>query len=139
MTTQTVKSAPTGADPKVTDALKHVRSAGQELHRAISDAVTKRAGATKADLEAFGNKVKTVADSAKNSVKAQNAAVKKHMADAVAQLEVAQKHVTDGLKASGEKFQASARQAVADARTTVQKISEAVAAQRSAASTKPSK
>jgi hypothetical protein len=135
MGNQAVKSAPT-ADPRIKTAIDHVRSAAQELHGAISDAMTKRGGATKADLEAFQQKVKTVTDSAKSTLNTQNAAVKKHMSDAVAQLEATQKRVNDGLKASGDKFQTSARQAVADARASVQKISEAVAAQRSAAPSK---
>ena len=138
MGNQAVKSAPT-ADPKIKSAIDHVRAAAQELHGAISDAMTKRGGATKADLEAFGQKVKTVTDSAKSTLNNQNAAVKKHMSDAVSQLEATQKRVNDGLKASGDKFQTSVRQALADAHASVQKISEAVAAQRSAASSKAGK
>ena len=138
MGNQAVKSAPT-ADPKVKNAIDHVRAAAQELHGAISDAMTKRGGATKADLEAFGQKLKATTDSAKATLNNQNAAVKKHMSDAVSQLETTQKHVNDGLKASGKNLQTSVRQALADARASVQKISEAVAAQRSAASNKTSR
>lgn len=138
MVNQAVRSAPT-ADPKIKNAIDHVRAAAQELHGAISDAMTKRGGATKADLEAFGQKVKSVTDSAKSTLNNQNAAVKKHMSDAVSQLEATQKRVNDGLKASGDKFQTSVRQALADARASVQKISEAVAAQRSTTSSKASK
>jgi ElaB/YqjD/DUF883 family membrane-anchored ribosome-binding protein len=138
MGNQAVKSATT-ADPKVKSAIDHVRAAAQELHGAISDAMTKRGGATKADLEAFGQKIKSTTDSAKAALNNQNAAVKKQMTDAVTQLEVTQKRVNDGLKASGDKVQTSVRQALADARTSVQKISEAVAAQRSAQSSKAGK
>jgi flagellar biosynthesis/type III secretory pathway protein FliH len=99
--------------------------------------MTKRGGATKADLEAFGQKVKTVTDSAKSTLNTQNATVKKQMTDAVTQLEATQKIVNDGMKATGDKLQTSVRQALQDARASVQKISEAVAAQRSAASSKP--
>jgi ABC-type transporter Mla subunit MlaD len=127
------------ADPNVKDALGHIRTAAQELHGAISDAMTKRGGATKADLESFGQKIKTLTDSAKTSISTQNTAVKKHMSDAVTQLEATQKKVADGLKASGDKVQTSVRQALTDARASVQKISEAVAAQRSAASSKSGK
>jgi ABC-type transporter Mla subunit MlaD len=134
MVNQAVKSPPAGLDPKVKTALDHVRAAAQELHGAISDAVTKRGGATKADLQSFGQKIKTVTDSAKSTLSTQNAAVKKKMNDAVTQLEATQQRINDGLKASGEKVQTSVRQALADARASVQKISEAVAAQRSAAS-----
>jgi ElaB/YqjD/DUF883 family membrane-anchored ribosome-binding protein len=136
MANQAVKSAPT-ADPKIKNAIDNVRAAAQELHGAISDAMTKRGGATKADLQAFGQKIKTVTESAKSTLSTQNATVKKNMTDAVTQLEATQKIVNDGMKATGEKLQTSVRQALQDARASVQKISEAVAAQRSAASSKP--
>ena len=136
MANQAVKSGP-AADPKIKNAIDNVRAAAQELHGAISDAMTKRGGATKADLQAFGQKIKTVTDSAKSTLSTQNATVKKNMTDAVTQLEATQKIVNDGMKATGEKLQTSVRQALQDARASVQKISEAVAAQRSAASSKP--
>jgi ABC-type transporter Mla subunit MlaD len=136
---QAVNPAPTKADTQVKTALDHARVAAQELHGAISDAVAKRGGATKADLEAFGQKLKAITESAKTSASSRNAAVKKHVDDAVTQLEATQKHVNDGLKASGDKVQTAVRQTLADVRTSVQKISEAVAAQRSAASSKSGK
>ena len=139
MANQAVKSPPGGLDPNVKTALDNVRSAAQELHGAISDAMTKRSGATKADLQSFAQKIKTVTDSAKNTLSTQNATVKKKMNDAVTQLETTQQHINDGLKASGDKVQTSVRQALTDARASVQKISEAVAAQRSAASGKANK
>ena len=139
MVNQAVKSPPGGLDPKVKTALDHVRAAAQELHGAISDAMTKRGGATKADLQSFAQKVKTLTDSAKNTLSTQNATVKKQMNDAVTKLEATQQRIHDGLKASGDKVQTSVRQALSDARASVQKISEAVAAQRSAASSKTSK
>ena len=128
--------AKTGSDPKVKDALDHLRVAAQELHGAMSDAAAKRTGATTADLQAFAQKAKGIADSAKNSMNAQDEAAKKHLAEAVAKLEATQKNVAESLKASGNAFQTSVRKAVADARASVQKISEAVAAKRSAASAK---
>jgi gas vesicle protein len=67
---------------------------------------------------------------------AQNEITKKHLADAVTQLEATQKHVAEGLKTSGQAFQTSVKQAVADARASAQKVSEAVAAMRSANSPK---
>ena len=131
-------------DTNVKDALDKVRASTQDLHKAISDTVAKRGGATKADLEAFGQKAKQAAESTKASMEvtkaslgAQNEVTKKHLADAVSQLEAAQKHVSEGLKASGQAFQNSVKQAVIDARASVQKVSEAVAATRSATSNRP--
>jgi hypothetical protein len=50
-----------------------------------------------------------------------------------------QKHATEAIKTSGQAFQTSIRQTLADARASVQKVSEAVAAKRSAESTKTPK
>jgi hypothetical protein len=136
MGSQTVNSAQTGGDAKVKDALGNVRAAAQELHGAISDAVAKRGGATKAELEAFGQKIKSVTESAKNSMGAQRDLTKKIVGEAVTQLEVTQKHLADGMKTSGQAFQNSMRQVGVDMRASVQKISEAVAAERSATSAK---
>ena len=126
-------------DTNVKDALDHVRAAAQELHGAISDAAAKRGGATKADLEAFAQKAKAVTESAKGSLSTQNEAAKKHLSEAVSKLEATQKHVAEGLKSSGQTFQTSINHALADARASVQKVSEAVAAKRSAISTKKPK
>lgn len=123
-------------DPKIKDALDHIRAAAQELHGAISDAAAKRDGATKADLEAFAQKAKSVAESVKGSIGTQQEAAKQHLKDAATHLEDTQKHVAESLKTTGQAFQTSVQKAVADARASVQKISEAVAAKRSAASTK---
>jgi hypothetical protein len=121
-------------DIKVKDALDHVRAAAQELHVAISDAAAKRGGAVKADLEAVSQKAKAVTESVKSSITGQNDAAKKHLADAVTHLEATQKHVAESLRSSGQAFQTSVAKVLADARASVQKVSEAVAAKRSAAS-----
>jgi hypothetical protein len=121
-------------ETNVKDALDHVRAATQELHGAISDAVAKRGGATKADLEALAQKAKAVTESAKGSIGTQQEAGKKHLTEAVTHLEATQKHVAESLKSSGQAFQTSAQKALADARASAQKVSEAVAAKRSALS-----
>jgi hypothetical protein len=126
-------------DTNVKESLDHIRAATQELHGAISDAVAKRGGATKADLEALAQKAKAAAESAKGSISTQHDAAKKHLADAVTHLEATQKHVGESLKSSGQAFQTSIQKALADARASAQKVSEAVAAKRSALSAKTPK
>jgi hypothetical protein len=121
-------------ETNVKDALDHIRAATQELHGAISDAAAKRGGATKADLEALAQKAKVVTESAKGAISTQRDAAKKHLADGVTHLEATQKHVAESLKSSGQSFQTSVQKALADARASAQKISEAVAAKRSPAS-----
>ncbi len=121
-------------ETNVKDALDHIRAATQELHGAISDAAAKRGGATKADLEALAQKAKAVTESAKGSISTQRDAAKKHLADGVTHLEATQKHIAESLKGTGQSLQTSVQKALADARASAQKISEAVAAKRSAAS-----
>jgi hypothetical protein len=126
-------------DVKVKDALDQVRAAAEELHAAISDAAAKRGGAVKADLEAVSQKAKAITESVKGSIGAQHEAAKKHLAEAVTHLEATQKHAAEALKSSGQAFQTSIKQVLADARASVQKISEAVAARRSAESARSAK
>jgi ElaB/YqjD/DUF883 family membrane-anchored ribosome-binding protein len=121
-------------DTKIKDALDHVRASAQELHGAISNAVAQRGEAAKGDIEGIGQKAKALAESLKASIGAQNEAVKKHLKDAVTNVEAAQKHIAEGVKGSGKSVDASIRQSLADARLSVQKLSEAVAAKRAAQS-----
>lgn len=119
--------------------LAQIRAAAQQLHGAISDAAAKRGNAIKADLEAVGQKAKSLAESAKASIAAQNEATQKRLKEAVADLEAVQKHASEAMKNSGEAFQASIRQTLIDARASVQKVTEALAAKRSAESPKSRK
>lgn len=119
-------------ETNIKDALDHVRAATQELHGALSDAVAKRGGATKADVEALAQKAKVAVESAKGSITTQNEAAKKLLAEVVTHLEAMQKHVAESLKTSGQAFQTAVQKALADARASAQKASEAVAAIRSA-------
>jgi len=122
-------------DTQVKDAVDKARAAAQELHRAISDAAAKRGGAVKADLEAVPQMAKAAIESIKGSVAGQSEAAKKQLAEAVTYLEATRKAAADGVKSSGKEFQTAVRQTIADARAAVQKVSEAVAAKRTAAST----
>ena len=122
-------------DTQVKDAVDQVRSATQQLHKAISDAAAKKGGAAKADLQAVPQMAKAAADSIKGSMASQNDVAKKRLAEAITYLEATGKHAADGVKSSGKEFQTSVRQTIADARAAAQKVSEAVAAKRTAEST----
>ena len=122
-------------DTKGKDTLSPIRVAAQELHRAISDATAKRGADMKASLAAIPQKAKAVTESLKGSMATQNDDAKKKLADAAKYLEATEKHAAESVKSSGQAFQTSVRQALAEARASVQKISEAVAATRSASST----
>jgi ABC-type transporter Mla subunit MlaD len=119
---------------EVTDAVDQVRSATQQLHKAISDAAAKRGGAVRADLQAVPQMAKAAVDSIRGSLAAQNEAARKHLAEAVTYLEATGKHAADGVRRSGKEFQTAVRQTIADARGAAQKVSEAVAANRTAGS-----
>ena len=118
------------SDTQVKDALNRVQSATQDLHKAISDAVARREGGTKADLEGFAQKAKSVADDLKGAMNSQNETVKKHLADAVTHLEATQKHTAEGLRNSGQAFQTSLKKVLSESRASVEKVSEALAAKR---------
>ncbi len=122
-------------DTQVKDAVDQVRSATQQLHKAISDAAAKRGGAAKADLQAVPQMAKAAIDSIKGSMPAGNEVAKKRLAEAVTYLEATGKHAADGVKSSGKEFQTAVRQTIADARAAAQKVSEAVAAKRTVEST----
>jgi hypothetical protein len=126
-------------DTNVKDAVDKARVAAQELHKALTDAAAKRGGAAKADLEAVPQKTKAAIDSIKGSMAGQNEAAKKQLSEAVTYLEATGKHAADGVKTSGKEFQTSVRQTIADARAAVQKVSEAVAAKRTAESAQPAR
>ena len=69
-------------DPNVKAALDHVRSATQELYKAISDAAAKNDGATTADLEVFAQNAKSLAGIVSSAIiNAQNDTVKKALAE----------------------------------------------------------
>jgi len=118
----------------VKDALSHLRAAAQELHRAISDAAAKQGGATKADLDAFAQKARSVSQSLKSTINTQTGMARKALTDAAKELEASEKKAGDAAKASGQELQRSIREAVGGVRASVQKISDAVAAARSASS-----
>ena len=122
-------------DTQVKDAVDHVRSATQQLHKAISDAAAKRGGAVTADLQAVPQMAKAAVDSTRGSMAAQNEAARKRLAEAVTYLEATGKHAADGVRSSGKEFQTAVRQTIADARAAAQKVSEAVAATRTEGST----
>ena len=119
-------------DTQVKDAVDQVRSATQKLHKAISDAAAKRGGAAKADLQAVPQMAKAAVDSIKDSMASQSDVAKARLAEAVTYLEATGKHAADGVKSSGKEFQTAVRQTITDARAAAQKISEAVAAKRTA-------
>jgi fructose-specific phosphotransferase system component IIB len=118
-------------DPKVKDALDDVRAAAQQLHAAVSDAAAKRNEAIKADFQAIPPKAKAVMDSIKGSIGAQNEVAKKRLTEALTHLEATKKHADESLKNTGQAFQTSVTQTLADARAAVEKVTEAVAAKRS--------
>ena len=113
------------------DALEHVRTVTQELHRAISDTLAKRSSATKAELDKLINQVKAADEAARSAMQTQQGTIKQQLTEAAERLDAARKHANEGLKSSGEAFHLSLTKALADVRASAQKMSEAVAARRS--------
>ena len=130
--TQTTKVEPSRTDRTGKDPLAGIRVAAQALHGAISDAAAKRGQAIKDHLQSIGPTVSSLITSVKAVIGAQTEVAKKHLAEAVKNLEGAEAQIATSLKATGETFHTATRQALADSRSAVQKISEVVAATRSA-------
>jgi len=132
--TQIHKALEHRTNPKLRDQdpLARVRTAAQELHGAISDAAARRGEEIKFDLEAIPKKARAVTTSLKASLDLQGEATEKHLTEAVKYLEATEQHVADSLKTTGHAFETSVRQAVVDAHAAVQKVSEALAAKRTA-------
>src|SRR5258706_11766095 len=94
-------------DTQVKNAVDQVRSATQQLHKAISDAAAKRGGAVKADLQAVPQMAKAAADSIKGSMATQNDAAKKRLAEAVTYLEAAGEKTPHRAENSRQEIQTS--------------------------------
>ncbi len=121
--------------PETDDSLERIRAAAQELHAAITDATAKRGAAMKAELHSIPAKAKAVTTSLEASLAEQRGAIKKDLGEAVTSLKATEKHLGESLKNTGHGFEASVKQALINARAAVQKISEAVAAKRTAEGT----
>ena len=121
----------TGALTEVSVALDHARAAAQDLHAALTDAVARRGGAIKEDLDALPAKARAIVDSISRSAATQNDVTKKAVGEAVTYLEATATQIAVALQASGHAAEVAVKQAVVDARASVQSISEAVAAHRS--------
>jgi exonuclease VII small subunit len=74
--------------------------------------------------------------SAKASIDTQKGNVAKKLTDAASHLEATQANLSDSLKATGTSLDTSIKKGLAEARASVQKLSEAVAEKRAANSTK---
>jgi len=123
------------SEAAVRDALDHARTATQELHQTISRTLAKRASTSKAEVEGAIRKAKEAAESTRSAVGARQGTaqdeVKKQLMAAVGKLDAAEKHAAESFKSSGDAFHTALGKALADARSSVQDISEAVAAHRS--------
>ncbi len=117
-------------DARVKDALDHARTTAQELYQALTDSAALRGGSIRADLETLPMKAKAIAESLKVSLGVQSVEVKKSVEEASAYLEASGARIAEALRSSGQAAEISIQQAIIDARTSVEKISEAVAAKR---------
>lgn len=122
------------------DDLDHVRKATQDLHQAIAGVLAKRAAATRADAEELVRQAKESAELAKSAIRSHYDAaepqIRQHLEEAVETLDAAQKQAWESAQRSGEEFRDFLTKALAEARASAQKISEAIAAKRSAAAGK---
>ena len=126
-------------EPKTTmrDDLDRVRKATQDLHQAITGVLSKRAEATKADAEDLVRQAKESAELAVATIRAHYDAaepqIRQHLEQAAVKLEAARKQAQESLQASGQASREFLTNALAEARASARKVSEAIAAKRSKA------
>lgn len=122
--THTKSEAPRAS---VKDALRHAHEAAQELHGALSAAAARRGGASQDDLEAIPLKTKQIVDAIKGALAAQDASTRRSLGEAVTYLDGAAKHAAAAVKSSGLVAEHLVQRAIADARASVQKLSQVFA------------
>jgi len=124
------------ADVKVNNALDQMRIAAQDLHKALSDAAARHGEVLRADLEALPAQAKALEHTVRHSLDAQDVLTKDYIEKAAAYLHSTHTRIDEALKASGEAASGLIQSATFDARESLQKISEAIAAKRSSLSAK---
>ena len=122
----------TQQDADHTEAFDRIRAAAQELHGALSDAAAKHGQAVKDHLEAIPRRAAAVTESVKAVVGVRTEITKKHLEALARDLEAVEQQVGESLKSNGQAFHTALRQAIVDSRNAVTKISDIVAARRSA-------
>jgi len=120
----------TEADAKLHEALDQVRSATQQLHKSMMEAVGAHATATKSQVEGVIQKAKSTADAAAAALRSQHGEAKTHLTAAVEKLHAVEKQASESLKQSGQAARAALDKALVDARAAVGDVSEALAALR---------
>jgi ElaB/YqjD/DUF883 family membrane-anchored ribosome-binding protein len=121
------------AGAKARDALDDARTKAQELHGAIINALSSGAEGAKSTVESVVKKAEESADLAKTAMKLGYRAgeIRQQLQQAVDRLEDVRKSASEGQRSSGKEFRDSLTKALAEARASVQHITEAVAAKRS--------
>jgi hypothetical protein len=130
--TQTSNAGTPRTDAASSDSFDRIRAAAQELHGAISDAAAKHGQAVKDHLEAIPRRATALTESVKAAVDVRTEITKKHLNELIQDLEATELHVAESLKSNGQAFHTALRQALTDSRNAVTKISEIVAARRTA-------
>jgi hypothetical protein len=130
--TQTQSGEASRASSDHTESFDRIRAAAQELHGAISDAAAKHGQTVKDHLESIPRKAASLVASVKAVVDVRTDITKKHLGELVQDLEATEQHVAESLKSDGQAFHTALRQALDNSRSAVRKITDIVAARRSA-------
>ena len=113
---------------RLNDALDHARTSAQELLGALSDAAARQGGAIMADLEALPPRAKAIADAIAHSFDQQSMATQHAVGEARTALEATATQAGLAFKSSGQAAEIAMQQAIAEARASVQKLGDAIAA-----------
>jgi hypothetical protein len=130
--TQSTTAESPRTDRTSTSSLDGIRVATQDLHSAISDAAVKHHQASLDKLLKVVPQPAAIIAAVRAVIGAQTEVARKHLTEVVALLEGTEAQIAVSLKTTGQEFHTAIRQALADSRSAVQKVSEVVAATRSA-------
>lgn len=122
-------------DRASTSSLDSIRATAQGLHSAISDAAVEHGAARMDRLLAAAPSPALIIAALRPVIGEQPETAKTQLTEVIALLEGAEAQIDTCLKSTGQAFHTAVRQALADSRSAVQKISEVVAAARSARAT----
>lgn len=112
------------------DDLDDLRAATQELHEATTRTLSRRASATRAEIEAVVARARDAVRAMRTLEAATGGPVRQRLVEGLGHLEAVESRAVESLGCSGEAVHATLNKALTAARAAAQSASEAVAAWR---------
>ena len=116
----------------VSDAIDKARSDAQDLHKKLMAATGKDRAAIKADLNTVAAGAQQLAASLKQTAQYQEPNAQQYLNDAASLMQDAANHAKNAAQAAAPEFASAKSKVIADVSGSLNNLSHAVAAQRSA-------